>query len=110
MDQEMTSVCFPMPYGESECNWDYYMRREKQMIIPGLYLGPYASAVKSSKQHLIDEGITHIVCIRDVSESKYIKPNFPELFHYLVLDIADSINQNVIPYFIQVIIFFETIR
>ncbi|XP_060585668.1 serine/threonine/tyrosine-interacting protein B-like [Ruditapes philippinarum] len=56
------------------------MRRDMQEIIPGLYLGPYAAAMKSKKMSLQDHNITHIVCIRQAIEANFIRPNFPDLF------------------------------
>ena len=35
-----------------------------QEIVPGLYLGPYASAGKKMAASLKSAGITHIVCVR----------------------------------------------
>lgn len=28
-------------------DWEYVMRRKMQLIVPGIYLGPYAAAKKS---------------------------------------------------------------
>jgi len=60
--------------------WSYCMRRTMQQIIPGLYLGPFSSAVKSNVQSLVQTGITHIVCVRQDVESTIIKPHFPDIF------------------------------
>ena len=35
-----------------------------QEIVPGVYLGPYASAGKKMAASLKSVGITHIVCVR----------------------------------------------
>lgn len=106
MDQDFDkNVSCSLPIDDSTVPWDYLMRREKQMIIPGLYLGPYRSAIKCKLQELIDDGITHIICVREANQSKFIKPNFPESFNYLVLDIADTNYQNILPYFPKVFIF-----
>lgn len=86
----------------SNKSWHYRMRRSKQQILPGLYLGPYAAAMKSCRKELLDDGITHIVCCRSESESKFIRPNFPNDFHYLILSIEDSWNQPMIMHFKQV--------
>ncbi|XP_074662578.1 serine/threonine/tyrosine-interacting protein A-like [Tubulanus polymorphus] len=82
--------------------WSYSMRRDMQEIIPGLYLGPYAAAVKSKLCYLQNFGITHIICIRQSCEANFIKPNFPDVFKYLVLDIADSQTENIIRFFPKV--------
>ena len=39
------------------------------------------------------------VCIRDAKEAFSVKPRFPEAFKYLVVDLADSEEQNLIRYF-----------
>ncbi|XP_063129961.1 serine/threonine/tyrosine-interacting protein isoform X2 [Rattus norvegicus] len=44
-------------------------------------------------------GITHIICIRQNIEANFIKPNFQQLFRYLVLDIADNPVENIIRFF-----------
>ena len=64
----------PLPSGDSAemggqelpngRKWQYDMRREMQEILPGLFLGPYASANRKSLGTLQAHGITHIVCIR----------------------------------------------
>ncbi|XP_036872089.1 serine/threonine/tyrosine-interacting protein isoform X2 [Manis javanica] len=79
--------------------WTYPMRREMQEILPGLFLGPYSSAMKSKLSILQKYGITHIVCIRQNIEANFIKPNFQQLFRYLVLDIADNPVENIIRFF-----------
>ncbi|KAG2457854.1 STYX protein, partial [Polypterus senegalus] len=84
---------------EDALDWAYPMRREMQEILPGLFLGPYSSAMKSKLSFLEKHGITHIVCIRQDIEANFIKPNFPERFRYLVLDIADNPVENIIRYF-----------
>ncbi|XP_047591951.1 serine/threonine/tyrosine-interacting protein isoform X3 [Lutra lutra] len=61
--------------------WTYPMRREMQLPILQKY------------------GITHIICIRQNIEANFVKPNFQQLFRYLVLDIADNPVENIIRYF-----------
>ncbi|XP_070542299.1 serine/threonine/tyrosine-interacting protein B-like [Ptychodera flava] len=80
--------------------WAYTMRREMQEVLPGLFLGPYAAAMKSKKQLLMNCNISHIVCIRQSIEANFIKPNFPEDFRYLVLDVADRPTENIIRHFV----------
>ncbi|BFZ11793.1 hypothetical protein BsWGS_14832 [Bradybaena similaris] len=82
-------------------DWEYSMRRQMQEIVPGLFLGPYAAAMKSKLECLQNAGITHIVCIRQSIEANFIRPNFPQHFRYLVLDIADSPTENIIKHFKQ---------
>ncbi|CAI5645897.1 unnamed protein product [Oreochromis niloticus] len=68
-------------------------------ILPGLFLGPYSSAMKSKLPILERHNITHIVCVRQDIEANFIKPNFPHMFRYLVLDIADNPVENIIRFF-----------
>ncbi|GFN99174.1 serine/threonine/tyrosine-interacting protein [Plakobranchus ocellatus] len=82
-------------------DWEYAMRRDMQEIVPGVYLGPYASAMKTKLDNLLAHGITHIICIRQLIEASFLRPNFPQHFNYLVLDIADSPTENIIKYFKQ---------
>ncbi|XP_005934635.1 serine/threonine/tyrosine-interacting protein [Haplochromis burtoni] len=84
---------------EDLLDWAYPMRRDMQEILPGLFLGPYSSAMKSKLPILERHGITHIVCVRQDIEANFIKPNFPHMFRYLVLDIADSPVENIIRFF-----------
>ncbi|CAG5115790.1 unnamed protein product, partial [Candidula unifasciata] len=79
--------------------WEYSMRREMQEIIPGVFLGPYAVAMKSKLEFLKCAGITHIICIRQSIEANFVRPNFLQHFTYLVLDIADSPTENIIQHF-----------
>ncbi|CAI5764847.1 serine/threonine/tyrosine-interacting protein [Podarcis muralis] len=88
----------PQPKEDSE-DWTYPMRREMQEILPGLFLGPYSSAMKSKLPILQKHGITHVICIRQNIEANFIKPNFQQLFRYLVLDIADHPIENIIRFF-----------
>nr|XP_033808077.1 serine/threonine/tyrosine-interacting protein isoform X9 [Geotrypetes seraphini] len=62
-------------------DWTYPMRREMQLPI------------------LQKCGITHVVCVRQNIEANFIKPNFEQLFRYLVLDIADNPVENIIRFF-----------
>ncbi|KAL5009119.1 hypothetical protein ScPMuIL_014700 [Solemya velum] len=88
-------------------DWVYTMRREMQEIVPGLYLGPYAAAMKCKFNILKGFGITHIVCVRQNVEAHFVRPNFPAFFRYLVLDVADSVTENIIQFFPKVRIFLE---
>ncbi|XP_076682264.1 serine/threonine/tyrosine-interacting protein isoform X1 [Andrena cerasifolii] len=87
--------------------WTYTMRRHMQEVVPGLYLGPYSAAIRSKLQCLLEHGITHIVCVRHHTEANFIKPNFPDKFQYLVLDIADTATENIIHHFQQVKAFID---
>jgi len=78
-------------------DWTYTMRRTMQEIIPGLFLGPYAAAGKSKLEELQRAGITHIACVRQENEKSFIRPNFPEEFHYLVVTLADNFKESIIP-------------
>lgn len=46
---------------------------------------------------MFNDGIS--VCIRDQKEAFSVRPRFPEHFQYLVLDVEDSEEQNVIRLF-----------
>ncbi|KAF8505353.1 phosphatases II [Hysterangium stoloniferum] len=83
--------------GPGDVEWRYEMRRECQQIMPGLYLGPFM--VSKSLPTLQQLGITHIVCIRDVKEAFSVKPRFPEVIQYMVLDVEDNEEQNLIRLF-----------
>ncbi|KAI1302381.1 Serine/threonine/tyrosine-interacting protein [Halotydeus destructor] len=83
-------------------DWEYAMRRQMQQIVPGIYLGPYASAMRTQKENLKAQAITHIICIRSNIEAHLIRENFPGEFQYLSLDIADLPTQSIIPYFPKV--------
>lgn len=92
----------PIPHLDEGLDWSYSMRREMQEIIPGLYLGPYSSAMRSKCEYLLTNNITHIICIRQAVEAHFIRPNFPETFKYMVLDIADAATENIIQHFAKV--------
>ncbi|XP_015179112.1 PREDICTED: serine/threonine/tyrosine-interacting protein-like isoform X1 [Polistes dominula] len=79
--------------------WTYTMRRCMQKVIPGLYIGPYSAASRSKLESLLEHGITHIICVRQDIEAHFIRPNFPDKFKYLVLNIADTISENIIQHF-----------
>lgn len=87
--------------------WTYTMRRYMQEVVPGLYLGPYSAASRSKLQSLLEHGITHIVCVRQDIEANFIRPNFPDKFRYLVLNIADTATENIIQHFHKVKTFID---
>jgi len=80
-----------------EVEWRYEMRRECQEILPGLLLGPFT--VSKQLDNMISLGITHIVCIRDAKEAFSVYPRFPDKFQYMVLDVEDNEEQNLIRLF-----------
>lgn len=79
--------------------WNYLMRRNMQEVIPGLFLGPYSCALEQCHNNLLEQGITHIVCVRDISEAHFIRPQLDQNFTYLTLDIADSKMESIIALF-----------
>ncbi|XP_011140781.1 serine/threonine/tyrosine-interacting protein isoform X3 [Harpegnathos saltator] len=83
------------------------MRRQMQEVIPGLFLGPYSAASRSKLDSLLEHGITHIVCVRQDIEANFIRPNFPDKFKYLVLNIADTATENIIQHFQNVKTFID---
>jgi len=83
--------------GPGDVEWWYDMRHQCQEILPGLLLGPFQ--VSKDLASLKELGISHIVCIRDVKEAFSVRPRFPGSFEYLVLDVQDSEEQNLIRLF-----------
>jgi len=83
--------------GPGDVEWKYEMRRECQEILPGLLLGPFVAS--KSLETLTSLGVTHIVCIRDQKEAFSVKPRFPGQFIYMVLDVEDNEEQNLIRLF-----------
>ncbi|KAJ3491103.1 hypothetical protein NLI96_g949 [Meripilus lineatus] len=77
--------------------WTYEMRRQCQEILPNLFLGPLQAS--KSLEALKSLGITHILCIRDAKEAFSVRPRFPEQFRYMVLDVEDNEEQNLIRLF-----------
>ena len=95
-----------LPLSDSHVDWRYEMRREMQLIVPGLWLGPFSSA--KNEANLKRCGITHIVCVRDGAESRIIRPLFPSEFVYLEITASDSPFQNLIPLFPQSKLFIDS--
>jgi len=85
--------------------WTYEMRRQCQEILPGLFLGPLQAS--KSLDTLKSLGITHIVCIRDAKEAFSVRPRFPDQFEYMVLDVEDNEEQNLIRLFPQAKVFID---
>jgi len=83
--------------GPGDVEWTYEMRRSCQEILPNLLLGPLQ--VSKSLETLKALKVTHIVCIRDAKEAFSVRPRFPEHFRYMVLDVEDSEEQNLIRLF-----------
>lgn len=106
-DKEATIAKVPYAKKEKSNEWTYTMRRDMQEVIPGLYLGPYSAAIKSQLPSLLQSGITHIICVRQDIEANFIKPNFPDKFKYLVLNIADTATENIIQHFHKVRTFID---
>lgn len=95
------------------------MRRQCQEILPGVLLGPLQAS--KSLDMLRELKITHMcaarppapspcpaltadarrVCIRDAKEAFSVRPRFPDQFTYMVLDVEDSEEQNLIRLFPQ---------
>ncbi|KAG6845611.1 hypothetical protein H0H87_006664 [Tephrocybe sp. NHM501043] len=83
--------------GPGDVEWRYEMRRECQEILPGLWLGPFVAS--KSLPTLKQLQITHIVCIRDAKEAFSVRPRFESDFQYMVLDVEDNEEQNLIRLF-----------
>ncbi|KAG8908434.1 hypothetical protein FRB99_006639 [Tulasnella sp. 403] len=99
MEQTQIQSASSINTGPSDVEWKYEMRRECQLIVPGVLLGPFQ--VSKDLKKLRDHEITHILCIRDVKEAFSVKPRFPNDFSYLVLDVEDTEEQNLIRLFPQ---------
>ncbi|POY70747.1 hypothetical protein BMF94_6157 [Rhodotorula taiwanensis] len=84
---------------QNRTDWKYEMRRDAQEILPGLYVGPFQPSWK--REVLQGLGITHILCIAETRESHILKPKFPDEFVYLIQDIRDADDQNLIRIFPQ---------
>ncbi|KAI0916982.1 hypothetical protein AcW1_007706 [Taiwanofungus camphoratus] len=85
--------------GPGDVEWTYEMRRQCQEILPNLLLGPLQAS--KSLDTLQSLGVSHIVCIRDAKEAFSVRPRFPDSFQYMVLDVEDSEEQNLIRLFPQ---------
>ncbi|KAG0142075.1 hypothetical protein CROQUDRAFT_663019 [Cronartium quercuum f. sp. fusiforme G11] len=85
--------------------WKYEMRREAQMVLPSVFLGPYT--VSRDLATLQSLKITHICCISESREAHIYRPRFPDQFTYLVLDIRDATDQNLISKFPDVMHFID---
>ncbi|KAG0349386.1 hypothetical protein BG004_007013 [Podila humilis] len=77
--------------------WRYEQRREMQEILPCIFLGPYSAT--RNLEALEKAGITHIITLWDVSESRLLKVHHPDRFKYLQLEISDAATQNLITLF-----------
>ena len=56
---------------------------------------------KTEREADISRQLTTSVCIRDAKEAFSVRPRFPEHFQYMVLDVQDSEEQNLIRLFPQ---------
>ncbi|EER02499.1 Serine/threonine/tyrosine-interacting protein, putative, partial [Perkinsus marinus ATCC 50983] len=78
--------------------WDYDMKREAQEILPNLYLGPFGCARDLDVVRRV--GITHIVVVRSVEESRFLREKFvDDGIRYLTIDARDSPFENMIRHF-----------
>ncbi|SCV72319.1 BQ2448_3856 [Microbotryum intermedium] len=80
-------------------DWRYEMRREAQQILPGLFIGPFQPSW--NLQTLARLGITHILCIAESREQHLFRAKFPDRFMYLILEVRDADDQNLIRIFPQ---------
>jgi serine/threonine/tyrosine-interacting protein len=81
-------------------DWKYSQRWEMQKVYDQIYLGPYS--VAKNQELLQSNNITHILCIRDVEETQFIKPFHPSLFQYSVVDCKNSQMESIIQKFATV--------
>ncbi|KAJ3109236.1 hypothetical protein HK100_003327 [Physocladia obscura] len=98
MNEYMQSVMGNVNPGSDDgiVDWKYDMRREIQLIVPNLFLGPYAAA--RDKNVLATHKITHLVCCLDAAESRVMRIVHPE-FQYHFIHVTDSLSENLIPHF-----------
>ncbi|KDE03834.1 hypothetical protein MVLG_05718 [Microbotryum lychnidis-dioicae p1A1 Lamole] len=80
-------------------DWRYEMRREAQQILPGLFIGPFQPSWNLETLNRL--GITHILCIAESREQHLFRAKFPERFVYLILEVRDADDQNLIKIFPQ---------
>mmetsp|Transcript_80970 Transcript_80970/g.188108 ORF Transcript_80970/g.188108 Transcript_80970/m.188108 type:complete len:209 (-) Transcript_80970:123-749(-) len=85
---------------QPDTDWTYTKKREAQEVIPGLWLGPFGSA--RDKEFLARASITDALVVRAPEEAPIIKPKFPEIIHYEVLECRDSPFENIIRFFAAV--------
>ncbi|KAB0799395.1 hypothetical protein PPYR_07275 [Photinus pyralis] len=99
----MDIECRNIPIHSPIIPWSYSICWTMQEIIPGLFLGPYSVALKNCRNQLLDQGITHIICVRQPIEAHFVKPHFNDaIFTYLILDIVDMATENIIRFFPKV--------
>ncbi|KAI5478966.1 hypothetical protein MNV49_004369 [Pseudohyphozyma bogoriensis] len=79
--------------------WRYEMRRECQETLPGLFVGPFQPSWQ--RETLRQLGITHILCIAESREQHLFRARFPEELAYLILEVRDADDQNLIRIFPQ---------
>ncbi|KAM0751554.1 phosphatases II [Meredithblackwellia eburnea MCA 4105] len=91
---------------QNKVEWRYEMRREAQETLPGVYVGPFQPSWKL--QTLQDLGITHVLCIAESREQHLFTARFPELITYLILEIRDADDQNLIRIFPQTQAFIDS--
>ncbi|KDN40248.1 phosphatases II [Tilletiaria anomala UBC 951] len=77
-----------------QLDWTYEMRRECQEVVSGIWVGPAESG--KNLENLLRLDISSIVVLRSPCEALFLKPRFPDQFQYLVLDVHDRQDQNLI--------------
>mmetsp|Transcript_138990 Transcript_138990/g.432391 ORF Transcript_138990/g.432391 Transcript_138990/m.432391 type:complete len:211 (+) Transcript_138990:111-743(+) len=80
-----------------DTDWTYTKKREAQEVIPGLWLGPFGAA--RDQEFLKRANITDALVVRAPEEAPIIKPKYPDLIHYEVLECRDSPFENIIRFF-----------
>lgn len=85
---------------QPDTDWTYTKKREAQEIIPGLWLGPFGAA--RDKEFLRRANITDALVVRAPEEAAIIKPKYPDLIQYEVLECRDSPFENIIRFFTTV--------
>lgn len=61
-------------------------------VIPGLYIGSIGAAL--NKKELTERGVSHVLCVADG-----IRPPYPEICEYRVIEISDSPGSDLLSHF-----------
>ncbi|KAJ2551381.1 hypothetical protein EV175_003712 [Coemansia sp. RSA 1933] len=92
MGQSPIRLCVPI--------WTYDDRYTGQPIVPHVILGPYNLMRK--RAYLESQGISHVLCIRDPSEQRFLRAIDGTEVQFTFMDVpADVSKENIIPHFVQ---------
>eukprot|EP01066_Platyproteum_vivax_P000058 Platyproteum_vivax@DN1008_c0_g1_i1.p1 len=80
----------------SDTDWTYANKRDAQLIVAGIWLGPYGCA--KDETFLREAHITNILCVRSPEEAVFIRPKYPKRFAYEICEMRDYQFQSIIPH------------